>query len=157
MKTIINMVLCMVLSASILFGEKVGWNISEIPNSLLLDNTTRPSVYNSSVAWHDGTYNGNLYYWDGINTTTIASGCFGGDISLFDGKISYMHNAGSNNGTRVYYWDGGATTNISGDLLGGWQESYNGTIAFSGSDGSGHELFYWDRTVWSQTNSVHLI
>ena len=62
---------------------------------------------------------------------------------MHDGKIAYMVNAGTNNGTRVYLWDGFNNINISGELWAGWLSLDNSSIAFSGYDGDGHELYYW--------------
>ena len=132
------------ISTTLLIGQSIGFNIIEIPNSTLIDNTTRPSLYNGTIAWHDGTNNGDLFYWDGNNTNTVATGCFGGEISLYDGKIAFQHFEGVNNGTRVYYWDGNSVSNISGNLWAGWLSLYSGEIAFSGAINGNHELYLWD-------------
>lgn len=122
-------------------ADSVYFEIVEIPNSVLLDNTTQPSLYNGTIAWHDGTSAGDLFFWDGQTTSVVADSCFGGQISLYDGTIAYQRAAGVNNGVRVYYWDGNTNTNISGDLHAGWLSQYNGNIAFSGYDGVSRSRF----------------
>jgi hypothetical protein len=130
--------------------HQITWEVMTIPNSELLDNGTSPSLFNGEIAWHDGTYNGALYYWDGSNTTQVGTGCFGGDIDLFDGTIMYRHNEGVNNGVRIYYWDGTSTINVSGDLWGDHASLYDGSIAFSGYAEGHNELYLWDGTSITQ-------
>ena len=128
----------------------IDWDISVIPNSQLLDNTTQPSLYDGTIAWHDGTTNGNLFYWNGSLTKVVANGVFAGPISLYNGQISYPHMEGVNNGVRTYFWDGINSHNIAPEIWGNRSELYDGKIVMAGpKNGSSTDrgLYIWDGLV----------
>jgi len=127
-----------------------------IPDSAILDNTTRPSLHDGTIAWHDGYTNGDLKYWNGSETITVPnSNVFSGEISNHDGSVAFTSGAGANNGVRVTVWNGNTLETVS-DLWGGWLSMYDGEVAFSGTEGNGsqHYLYVNDGTNTTQIDET---
>ena len=134
-----------------LISQNISYNIIEIPNSTLLDNTTKVALYDGQVAFYDGTSDGSVKLWNGSTTTIIDSEVWGyGNISIYNGNIAYQKSAGANQGIRVYYWNGSSSTNISGNKFAGWHSLYDGTVLLSGSIDGNHELYLWENNNTTQ-------
>jgi len=122
--------------ATIVSGEHFDAIQINIDDGKILDNSTRPSLYNGTIAWDDGTSNGNIFYWNGSTIETVADKSFSGHkLSLYDGTIAYRYNDDSEiGGVHARYWDGTNSHNISGDVRISSVSMHNGNFSFMGSN-----------------------